>query len=175
MKRLALLVLLAGCGAPDPCERAPDEVAEPVRYTPRWAFEPWISKDISSTDDTYAFVEGFAARDIPVGAVVLDSPWETHYNTFVPNPVRYHDFDKLVRDLHARGILYAPDYAINAGGLVNVAQEVKGYDPKAARDRTMQIFDTIYEICDRSKKLAAPTYKVADIMVEEKLAAAARK
>ncbi len=78
-------------------------------------------------------------------------------------------------DLHARGILYAPDYAINAGGLVNVAQEVKGYDPKAARDRTMQIFDTIYEICDRSKKLAAPTYKVADIMVEEKLAAAARK
>ena len=31
-------------------------------------------------------------------------------------------------DLHARGILYAPDYAINAGGLVNVAQEVKGYD-----------------------------------------------
>ena len=33
-------------------------------------------------------------------------------------------------DLHARGILYAPDYAINAGGLVNVAQEVKGYDAK---------------------------------------------
>ncbi len=77
-------------------------------------------------------------------------------------------------DLHARGILYAPDYAINAGGLVNVAQEVKGYDAKAARERTMKIFDTIYEICERSKKLAAPTYKVADIMVEEKLAAAAR-
>jgi leucine dehydrogenase len=76
-------------------------------------------------------------------------------------------------DLHARGILYAPDYAINAGGLVNVAQEVKGYDAKLARERTMQIYDTIFEICDRSKKLAAPTYKVADIMVEEKLAAAA--
>jgi leucine dehydrogenase len=78
-------------------------------------------------------------------------------------------------DLHARGILYAPDYAINAGGLVNVAQEVLGYDPKLARERTMKIFDTIWEICDRSKKLNAPTYKVADIMVEEKLAAAARK
>jgi len=78
-------------------------------------------------------------------------------------------------DLYARGILYAPDYAINAGGLVNVAQEVKGYDPKLARERTMQIYDTIYEICDRSKKLAAPTYKVADIMVEEKLAAAPRR
>ncbi|HEU4612161.1 MAG TPA: Glu/Leu/Phe/Val dehydrogenase dimerization domain-containing protein [Kofleriaceae bacterium] len=78
-------------------------------------------------------------------------------------------------DLHARGILYAPDYAINAGGLVNVAQEVKGYDAKVARERTMEIFNTIWDICDRSKKLAAPTYKVADIMVEEKLAAAARK
>lgn len=78
-------------------------------------------------------------------------------------------------DLHQRGILYAPDYAINAGGLVNVAQEVLGYDAKAARERTLKIYDTIYEICDRSKKLAAPTYKVADIMVEEKLAAAARK
>src|SRR3954454_10108134 len=41
-------------------------------------------------------------------------------------------------DLHARGILYAPDYAINAGALVNVAQEVKGYDAKAAREGTLK-------------------------------------
>src|SRR5688572_422151 len=76
-------------------------------------------------------------------------------------------------DLHARGILYAPDYAINAGGLINVAQEVVGYDEKASRENTMEIFNTIYEICDRSRRLNAPTYKVADIMVEEKLAARA--
>jgi leucine dehydrogenase len=75
-------------------------------------------------------------------------------------------------DLYARGILYAPDYAINAGGLINVAQEAKGYDGKAAREGTMRIYDTIWDICERSKRLAAPTYKVADIMVEEKLARA---
>ena len=74
-------------------------------------------------------------------------------------------------DLHARGILYAPDYAINAGGLVNVAQEVKGYDAKVAREKTLKIYDTIWDICDRSKKLNAPTYKVADLMAEERLAA----
>jgi len=73
-------------------------------------------------------------------------------------------------DLHARGILYAPDYAINAGGLVNVAQEVKGYDAKAARDKTLKIYDTMMEIFERSKNLGAPTYKVADMLVEEKLA-----
>src|SRR5205807_862150 len=41
-------------------------------------------------------------------------------------------------DLFARGILYAPDYAINAGGLINVAQEVKGYDAKVSREKTLK-------------------------------------
>ena len=73
-------------------------------------------------------------------------------------------------DLHARGILYAPDYAINAGGLVNVAQEVLGYDAKKSRDKTMEIYDTILEIADRSAKTGTPTYLIADMLVEEKLA-----
>jgi leucine dehydrogenase len=75
-------------------------------------------------------------------------------------------------DLHARGILYAPDYAINAGGLINVAQEAVGYDEKKAREKTLKIHGTIAEIVDRSEKLKAPTYKVADMLVEERLAAA---
>jgi len=74
-------------------------------------------------------------------------------------------------DLHARGILYAPDYAINAGGLVNVAQEVAGYDADVSREKTMKIYDTIHEIADRSSKSGTPTYRVADTIVEEKLAA----
>lgn len=77
---------------------------EPRRHTPRWAFEPWISKDISDREDTYAFVNGFRDRDIPVGVVVLDSPWETHYNTFIPNPDRYPDFEGMVADLRADGV-----------------------------------------------------------------------
>ena len=99
---------VAGChSAADPCAppaTAADHAAPPARHTPRWAFEPWISKDISDTDDTYDFVGGFQQRNIPVGVVVLDSPWETHYNTFVPNPTRYHDFDKLLSDLHGQNI-----------------------------------------------------------------------
>jgi leucine dehydrogenase len=78
-------------------------------------------------------------------------------------------------DLHARGILYAPDYAINAGGLVNVAQEVRGYDAKIAREKTLKIYDTIMDIAQRSAKLNAPTYRVADILVEEKLGEASEK
>src|SRR6185295_14853031 len=63
-------------------------------------------------------------------------------------------------DLNARGILYAPDYAINAGGLINVAQEVVGYDATVSRDRTMRIYDTIYEIAERSRKTLTPTFRV---------------
>ena len=85
----------------EPCPEAADgdEIAPSVLHTPRWAFTPWISKDISDRADTEAFVAGFQERDIPVGVVVLDSPWETHYNTFVPNPARYGDFTELVSDL----------------------------------------------------------------------------
>lgn len=83
---------------------AADDVAAPPIVTPRWAFHPWISKDISDAADTRAFVQGFADRDIPVGTVVLDSPWETYYNTFVPNPARYPGFADLVAELHARDV-----------------------------------------------------------------------
>lgn len=93
----------AGGGCPVDVEPEAPLVAPPI-HTPRWAFEPWISKDISDDADTRAFVRGFRDRDIPVGVVVLDSPWETNYNTFVPNPDRYPGFADLVSDLRAQDI-----------------------------------------------------------------------
>ena len=68
------------------------------------------------------------------------------------------------------GLVYAPDYAINAGGLVNVAQEVKGYDANIARERTLTIYDTILEILERAKKTGSSSNRVADSMAEERLA-----
>ncbi len=101
MRRFLLLPLslLLAC----PVEPTPKPV-ERFGFTPRWAYRPWISKDISTGPDTFDFVGGFEARDIPVGAVVLDSPWETQYNTFVPNEARYPDFDAMVVNLHARDV-----------------------------------------------------------------------
>jgi len=80
--------------------------------------------------------------------------------------------DRHGEALRARGILYAPDYAINAGGLINVAQEVAGYDADKARTRTLAIYDTIAEICERAAQASLPTSQVADAMVAEILAAA---
>jgi leucine dehydrogenase len=74
-------------------------------------------------------------------------------------------------DLRQRGIVYAPDYAINAGGLINVAQEVVGYDAEKSRVRTLKIYDTILEILERAEHAMLPTNIVANKMVEERLAA----
>jgi alpha-glucosidase (family GH31 glycosyl hydrolase) len=81
-----------------------DDAAPPPIHTPRWAFHPWISKDISTADDSRAFVQGFRDRDIPVGVLVIDSPWETYYNTFTPNPSRYPEFATMVSDFRAQGV-----------------------------------------------------------------------
>jgi leucine dehydrogenase len=78
-------------------------------------------------------------------------------------------------DLNARDILYAPDYAINAGGLINVAMELGDYDAGKAREHTMRVYDTIYEIAERSRMSLTPTYRVADLMVEEKLESAGKR
>lgn len=100
-----LLVVLAACGSSPIAPAGPDApVPTPPLFTPRWAFEPWISKDISDTADCRAFVAGFAERNIPVGALVIDSPWMTHYTTFTPSPSRYAGLAALIEELHARGV-----------------------------------------------------------------------
>jgi leucine dehydrogenase len=76
-------------------------------------------------------------------------------------------------DLRQRGIAYAPDYAINAGGLINVAQEIVGYDAAHVRARTVRIYDTILEILQRAQRGECTTTLIADAMVEERLAQAA--
>jgi alpha-D-xyloside xylohydrolase len=108
---LSALLLTASCSsddAPDepvdPCNLPTPEIATPPLHTPRWAFEPWASKDISTADDMRAFVQGFRDHDIPVGVIVLDSPWETNYNSFVPNPTRYPGFADFVKEMHSGGV-----------------------------------------------------------------------
>ncbi len=75
-------------------------------------------------------------------------------------------------DLFQRGILYAPDYAINAGGLMNVASEVAGYDEAATTKKVEGIYDIIWEIAERAKSAMQPTHRIADTIAQEKLSQA---
>ena len=74
-------------------------------------------------------------------------------------------------EVQKRGLLYAPDYAVNAGGVMNVSLEIDGYN----RERAMRMMRTIYhnlarifEISDRD---GIPTYKAADRLAEERIGA----
>jgi leucine dehydrogenase len=72
-------------------------------------------------------------------------------------------------EVQRRGILYAPDYAVNAGGLMNVSLEIDGYN----RERAMRMLRTIYfnlaRIFEISKRDGIPTYMAADRMAEERI------
>lgn len=71
--------------------------------------------------------------------------------------------------LHEMGIVYAPDYVINAGGLINVADELMGYDRDRAMARVKEIYRTLREIFRRSRTEGLPPSTVADRMAEERM------
>jgi leucine dehydrogenase len=71
--------------------------------------------------------------------------------------------------LHERGILYAPDFAVNSGGIINIFVESQGYDQKKALKKTEEIYLTMKEVFERSKRTKKPTFEVADHLAEERL------
>jgi len=73
--------------------------------------------------------------------------------------------------LAERGILYAPDYVINAGGLINVADELEGYNERRSTKRVMRIRDSVKSIVAISKRDGVPTNVAADTLALERIAA----
>jgi len=70
--------------------------------------------------------------------------------------------------LKARGVLYAPDYLVNAGGLIDIHVGEAGGDEKAVLERTARIYATALEVFERAAEEDAPTGVVADRMAEER-------
>jgi leucine dehydrogenase len=75
-------------------------------------------------------------------------------------------------ELQRRGILYAPDYVANAGGVINVYGEVSGWDAQRALDKADDIYDTILKVFDIAESKHIPTYEAADRLAEQRLAEA---
>ncbi|MFA1738569.1 Leu/Phe/Val dehydrogenase [Lysinibacillus fusiformis] len=76
--------------------------------------------------------------------------------------------------LHELGIVYAPDYVINAGGVINVADELYGYNRERALKRVDGIYDSIEKIFAISKRDGIPTYVAANRLAEERIARVAK-
>lgn len=70
--------------------------------------------------------------------------------------------------LMKRGILYAPDYAINAGGVISVALGEPGISDSVVRQKTLAIGDTLTQIFERAAAENRPTNLIADELAEER-------
>ncbi|MFI0512993.1 valine dehydrogenase (NAD+) [Streptomyces canus] len=79
------------------------------------------------------------------------------------------------KDLADRGILYAPDYVVNAGGVIQVADELHGFDFERCRAKAAKIYDTTLAIFARAKEDGIPPAAAADRIAEQRMHEAAVK
>ncbi|RLC99885.1 MAG: leucine dehydrogenase [Chloroflexi bacterium] len=71
--------------------------------------------------------------------------------------------------LRQKKILYAPDYVINAGGLINVANELDGYNRERALKQAMGIYDVILKIFENAEKENISTHQAANQIAEKRI------
>lgn len=71
--------------------------------------------------------------------------------------------------LEANHIMYAPDYVLNAGGVINVADELIGYNRERAMKKVETIYDAILKVFAIADEYNIPSYRAADRMAEERI------
>jgi leucine dehydrogenase len=81
--------------------------------------------------------------------------------------------ERVAQLLARRGILWAPDFVANAGGLINIAEEIGGYDAAAARARVRSIGDTLRLIYDRAQRDRVTPLAAAMALARTRLASTA--
>lgn len=86
------------------------------------------------------------------------------------NQLDHPGVEKRLADLD---VLYAPDYVVNSGGVIQVADELHGFDFARAKAKARQIHDTTLEILARADREGVPPAVAADRVAEHRMAAAA--
>jgi leucine dehydrogenase len=84
--------------------------------------------------------------------------------------------NQLAEDRHGdlleqRGILYAPDYVINGGGVINVYGELHRWPHERSKKKAGEIYETLLRIFEIARRERIPTYRAADRLAEERIAA----
>lgn len=77
--------------------------------------------------------------------------------------------DRHGQELDQRGILYVPDYVINAGGLIHVADELQNYNYERVLKKVDQIYDNILKVFQIAQRDQIPSYRAADRLAEERI------
>lgn len=78
---------------------------------------------------------------------------------------------KHARKLDERGIIYAPDYVINAGGIINISSELEGYNEELAMNKTSRIYDTVTNILEYSDAHGLTSIEASNTLAEQRIEA----
>lgn len=91
-----MLLLSAAAAADDPRVPSPP--------WPEWVHRHWVWENSGTADSATQLVDDYLERGIPVGAVIIDRPWQTEPNTFVPDPGLYPQLGETIRGFHERDV-----------------------------------------------------------------------
>jgi len=141
------------------CDIMEDSVAEAVEF----------GAEAVSTEDIYDLeVDVFAPSAL--GAVINEDTIPRLKCKIVAGPANNQlANDEAGNELEKRGILYAPDYAVNAGGLMNVSIEFEGWNHERALRMTRAIYYNVGQIFKIAERDGIPTWQAADRMAEERI------
>lgn len=121
-------------------------------------------------DDIYQ-VDADIFAPCALGAVVNDQTIDTFKFQIIAgaaNNQLEHE-EKHGRLLKQKGILYAPDYVINAGGLINVANEIEGYHRERALKQARGIYDILLRVFAIAEQQDVPTYQASNHLAEQRI------
>jgi leucine dehydrogenase len=77
--------------------------------------------------------------------------------------------------LEERGILYAPDYVANAGGVINVYGEINRWDERRSLEKADEIYDTVLSVFEIARTDGIPPHEAADRLAERRIETARRR
>jgi leucine dehydrogenase len=128
-----------------------------------------VEADVVEPDEIYG-VEADIFAPCALGAVVNDDTLKVLRVDIVAGAAN----NQLARtrhgeELHSRDVLYAPDYVINAGGLINVYGELHGWDPERSKRKATEIHGTLLKIFELANGEGTPTAAAADRLAERRI------
>lgn len=109
-RTVGLSILVAALTAPTASAKRftwdlPDNDKSPQAITPPWAFGMWMwEDDENNAAAVWDFVDGCIEHELPLKAVLIDSPWSMAYDDFLWDTSRYPKPKEMIDKLHARGI-----------------------------------------------------------------------
>lgn len=84
-------------------EKLPEPTLAAPLWSP-WVHQHWVWENVGTQDSSRALVHGYLERDIPVGATIIDHPWDRGIGSFLPCPQRYPDLAELIEHYHNNGV-----------------------------------------------------------------------